>query len=100
MRRRGHALFLLMVATVAALAGLTAFSTRYLAEVEGRRALALRGQALWLARSGCSSRLAGKTEVKTELGTAVVQATPGAVEATLGGRRATVTCETLAARYD
>ncbi len=99
MKRRGHALLLLLVATAAALAGMTAFSTRYLVDLEARRAETLREQTLWLARSGCLSRLAGKTEVETALGLATVQATGGAVVASLAGGRAEVTCETRAARY-
>ncbi|MFH1467956.1 MAG: hypothetical protein ABIO70_26455 [Pseudomonadota bacterium] len=95
MSRRGHTLLLIMVVLGLAAAAAGVFLTRLSAQQTGWRREEVRVQALWLARSALTTGIAGRREVATPLGPALVNVAPdgGSVEVRLQGGRAVVTRE-------
>ena len=90
MRRRGHALVLMMVVLAALGVSLGVFMDRVTMDLSKRKADEIRTQAIWLARSALDSRQRGVMRVNTDHGEAVVHTRDDSVSVQLAGAEATI----------
>ena len=99
MKRRGHAMLLVLIGLSAATLAGAVFCTRLSVNLNARAGEALRLQSLWLGRSACSTQLTGQRKVRTEQGTALVTRTGAVARVELAGSTAEIDCTTHEERY-